>query len=231
MEGAPIANSTVTLWAATAGAPAQLGQAKTDSNGQFSLSASVAPTMGASLYLVANGGKASADKSGSENPAIALLTVVGSKAPAKVTINEFTTIASVWTHNQFIDGASIKGHALGLRIAAGNVPNFVDLETGGYGVMIQDGLNSTQTPTMANFATLANVLAGCVNRVKVDACNAYFAAATGREGNVPSDTLCAADLNRSQHRPISRSASSLCWMRSTQCRRANTCAQRHTCLI
>ena len=37
--GAPIANSTVTLWAATAGAPAQLGQAKTDSNGQFSLSA------------------------------------------------------------------------------------------------------------------------------------------------------------------------------------------------
>jgi hypothetical protein len=190
--GAPIANSTVTLWAATAGAPAQLGQAKTDSNGQFSLSASVAPTMGASLYLVANGGKASADKSGSENPAIALLTVVGSKAPAKVTINEFTTIASVWTHNQFIDGASIKGHALGLRIAAGNVPNFVDLETGGYGVMIQDGLNSTQTPTMANFATLANVMAGCTNRVKVDACNAYFAAATGRDGNAPADTLSAA---------------------------------------
>ena len=190
--GAPIANSTVTLWAATAGAPAQLGQAKTDSNGQFSLSAAVAPTMGASLYLVAKGGKASADKSGSENPAIALLTVVGSKAPAKVTINEFTTIASVWTHNQFIDGASIKGHALGLRIAAGNVPNFVDLETGGYGVMIQDGLNSTQTPTMANFATLANVMAGCTTRVKIDACNTFFAAATGRDGRAPADTLGAA---------------------------------------
>ena len=78
-----------------------------------------------------------------------------------MTINEFTTIASVWTHNQFIDGAN-QGHALGLRIAAGNVPNFVDLETGGYGVMIQDGLNSTQTPTMANFATLSNVMAGCM---------------------------------------------------------------------
>ena len=190
--GAPIANSTVTLWAATAGAPAQLGQAKTDSNGQFSLSAPAAPTMDASLYLVAKGGKATADRSGSENPGIALLTVVGSKAPAQVTINEFTTIASVWTHNQFIDGTSIKGHALGLRIAAGNVPNFVDLATGGYGDMIQDGLNSTQTPTMANFATLANVMAGCTTRVKVDACNSYFAAATGRDGKAPIDTLTAA---------------------------------------
>ena len=190
--GAPIANSTVTLWSATAGAPAQLGQAKTDSNGQFSLSAPAAPTMDASLYLVAKGGKATADKSGGENPGIALLTVVGSKAPAQVTINEFTTIASVWTHNQFIDGTSIKGHALGLRIAAGNVPNFVDLATGGYGDMIQDGLNSTQTPTMANFATLANVMAGCTTRVKVDACNSYFAAATGRDGKAPIDTLTAA---------------------------------------
>ena len=82
--GAPIANSTVTLWAATAGAPAQLGQAKTDSNGQFSLSAPAAPTTDASLYLVAKGGKALADKSGQlTTPPSRLLTVVGSKAPAQ----------------------------------------------------------------------------------------------------------------------------------------------------
>jgi hypothetical protein len=37
-----------------------------------------------------------------------------------------------------------------------NVPNFVDLESGGYGVMIQDGLNSTQTPTMANISHSGN---------------------------------------------------------------------------
>lgn len=116
--------------------------------------------------MLATGGKSTKDKSGTDNPAIALLTVVGAKGPANVTIDEFTTIASVWTHNQFIEGPSIKGHALGLRIAAGNVPNFVDLESGGYGVMIQDYRNSTQTPTMANFATLANVLAGCITRVK-----------------------------------------------------------------
>jgi hypothetical protein len=68
-------------------------------------------------------------------------------------------VASVWTHNQFIEGTAIEGPALGLRIAAGNVPNFVDLATGGYGAAIADALNSTQTPTIANFATLANVIA------------------------------------------------------------------------
>ena len=96
-----------------------------------------------------------------------------------------TTIASVWTHNQFIDGTAIKGNPLGLRIAAGNVPNFVDLETGGYGTTIQDALNSDQTPTMANFATLSNLLAGCVTRVKADACASLFAAATGPDGKAP----------------------------------------------
>ena len=77
-----------------------------------------------------------------------------------------TTVASVWTHNQFIDGTAIKGQPLQLKIAAGNVPSFVDLATGGWGATIQDPLNSGQTPTMANFATLANALAGCVTQVK-----------------------------------------------------------------
>lgn len=95
--------------------------------------------------------------------------MLGNNPPAHVTINEMTTIASVWTHAQFIDSAQIKGHALGLRIAAGNVPNFVDLATGGWGGLTQDWLNSSQTPTMANFATLADVLAGCVTRVTPDA--------------------------------------------------------------
>jgi hypothetical protein len=39
-------------------------------------------------------------------------------------------------------------------------------------------LNSSQTPTMANFATLADVIAGCVTRVTADACDKLFVAAT-----------------------------------------------------
>ena len=60
-------------------------------------------------------------------PLSRFMTVLGGKPPATVTINELTTVASVWTHDQFLDGTAIKGPALGLRIAAGNVPNFVDL--------------------------------------------------------------------------------------------------------
>ena len=162
--GAPIAQSTVTLWAASSGAPKQLAQTKTDANGNFSIRGTTTPD--ASLYLVAAGGIPAATKAGGNNPAIALLAVVGSKPPARVVINEFTTIASVVTHAQFIDNTTIKGSPLQLKIAAGNVPNFVDLETGSWGPTILDGLNSAQTPTMANFGTLADVMAGCITRVR-----------------------------------------------------------------
>ena len=141
--------------------------------------------------MVAKGGVATVNKGSGDNPAIALLTVLGNTPAAKVVINEMTTVASVWTNAQFLDGTAIKGHALGLRIAAGNVPNFVDLSTGGWGVAIQDPLNSGQTPTMANFATLADLLAGCTTRVNPEACNNLFTA-TAPNGKVATATLAAA---------------------------------------
>src|SRR6516164_8925828 len=191
--GHPVAGSNVTLWAAGAGAPQQLAQARTDPDGHFAFASIAAPGPDASLYLVAKGGHSAADKTSGDNPALALMTVVGAKPLPHVTINEMTTVASVWTHAQFVEGAGIKGHVLGLRIAAGNVPNFVDLATGGWGGAIQDPLNSGQTPTMANFATLADLLAGCATREKADACAKLFAAATPPTGAAPTDTLTAAE--------------------------------------
>ena len=188
--GAPIAKSTVTLWSASADAPKQLAQTQTGDDGRFTLSAEGSPD--SILYIVAKGGVPAGNKGGGDNPAIALISVVGSKPPAQVVINEMTTVASVWTNAQFLDGAEIKGNALGLRIAASNVPNFVDLETGGWGSAIQDPLNAPQTPTMANFATLADVLAGCVTKVTADACDKLFSSATPPKGGAPSDTLTAA---------------------------------------
>lgn len=189
--GQPISNSTVTLWAAGAGAPTQLGQARTGVDGSFTLSSTDAPK-DTTLYLIAKGGQPKANAQSGDNPSIALLTVIGSTSLATVTINEMTTVASVWTHAQFLDGAAIKGPPLSLRIAAGNVPNFVDLQSGGWGATIQDPLNSGQTPTMANFATLADALAGCVTRVTADACPKLYTAATPPKGDAPNDTLTAA---------------------------------------
>jgi len=191
--GGPVSNSTVTLWAASEGEPKQLAQSKTDSEGRFEVGSDETPGPGVSLYFVAKVGVASVNKESGDNPGLAFLSVLGGAPPAKVVVNEMTTVASVWTNAQFLDGAAIKGPALSLRIAAGNVPNFVDLLTGGWGGPIQDVLNSSQTPTMANFATLANALAGCATRVTVNACDSLFVAATPPKGDAPTDTLTAAE--------------------------------------
>ena len=82
--GAPITNSTVTLWHAGSGAPKQLAQTKTNADGRFEMN-SPGPSGQTSLYLVATGGVPKSG--GGDNPAIALLTVLGSKPPATVTIN------------------------------------------------------------------------------------------------------------------------------------------------
>jgi hypothetical protein len=72
------------------------------------------------------------------------------------------------------------------------VHNFVDLATGGYGAAIQDAIKSTQTTTMANFATLSSLLAGCTTRIRPDACTRLFTATTPPGGKTPGDTLNAA---------------------------------------
>jgi hypothetical protein len=188
--GEPIAKSTVTLYGATSDSPKQLAQTQTGDDGKFTMSFGGGSGI---LYLVAAGGESKAAKEPGNNPAIALISVIGTRPPSRVVVNEYTTIASVWTMNQFISGTAIEGYPLGLRIGAGNVPNFVDIQTGGWGGAIQDSLNGPQTPTMANFATLADLLSGCVTRVTADACPNLFSAATPPTNGIASDTLTATE--------------------------------------
>ncbi len=191
--GAPIAGSTVTLWATTNGAPTRLTQTHTGPDGRFTMRIPGSRNDQSILYVIASGGRPTARPGSGENSAIRLMTVLGAKPPARAVINELTTVASVWTTAQFLDGDSIKGSPLSLHIAAGNVPNFVDLETGGLGSAIQDPLNGPQTPTLANFSTLGTLLAGCTTQVNEDACNRLFAASTPLRGKSPTDTLAAAE--------------------------------------
>src|SRR5271165_4763388 len=106
--GGPVAGSTVTLWAGSAGEPKQLAQAKTADDGSFALGTDETPGPGVTLYLIAKGGVASVNKSAGDNPALAFLMVLGATPPAHLTINEMTTVASVWTNAQFLDGAAVK---------------------------------------------------------------------------------------------------------------------------
>jgi hypothetical protein len=136
----------VTLYAAAEGVPTQVARAKTDAEGSFELDARSAPR-DAVLYVVAKG----------PNQAVALMTLLGSSFPNTITINELTTVASTFTAARFISGEAISGNRLGLRIAAGNTPNLVDPETGGWGKVIVDPGNSTWTTTLANLNTLGSL--------------------------------------------------------------------------
>src|SRR5262249_55193956 len=134
--GSPIAGSTVTLYAAGEDKPVQLAQAKTNDDGEFKLDVGAEQLKGAAakgLCRVARGGAPKAAAGKGPNDAIALLSVLGTKQPKAATVNELTTVASAFTAARFLNGEALSGKALGLRIAAGNAPNLVDPETGGWG--------------------------------------------------------------------------------------------------
>jgi len=156
--GGPLASSTVTLWAASAGEPKQLAQTKSGSDGRFELRTADTPGKDVVLYVVAKGGIATVKKGSGDNPTTALLTVLGNKPPAKIVINELTTVASTFTSARFIKGEAISGNPLGLRIAAGNAPNLVDPATGGWGKVLLDPLNSSMTTTLAKLDTLGSLI-------------------------------------------------------------------------
>jgi hypothetical protein len=187
VAGAPIANSTVTLWAAGSGAPRQLAQGRTGADGGFALNGAAGKDE--VLYLVAEGGQPAARKGSGATPAIALMALIGAPFPKTVTVNELTTVASAFTAAQFIKGGSVSGNPLGLRIAAGNTPNLVDPVTGGWGKVLLDPLNSTQTATLATLNTLGSLVSAYAT-VADDAWRARFLkAATPPSGVAPKNTL------------------------------------------
>ena len=148
--GSPIAGSLVTIYVAGPGAPRQLDQTKSGTDGTFKLNPGPSQE-GDVLYITAAGGIPDASGTGNPNDNILLISVLGSQPPPYIVINEMTTIASVWTCTQFLNNDQLSGTKLGLSIAAGNVPNFVSLETGGYGTAIQSPLNSSQNPDNGKF--------------------------------------------------------------------------------
>jgi len=188
--GQPVARADVTLWMAGPGAPRKLAETRTRDDGGFDLRIAREGVGEGVLYLIAEGGAAKTGAAEVPNPAIALMATLGTSPPQRVTINELTTVASVWAGAQFLDGSALSGNALGLQIAAGNVPNLVDLQTGGLGPVVQDPLNSSQTSTLAKFNTLGILLSACIRAP--DACHRLFEMATPPGGVSPTDTLSAA---------------------------------------
>ena len=107
---------------------------------------------------------------------------------------------AAWSHNTYsadlIAGLELWRFAVQPEpFSVGNaparpVPNLVDLATGGLGPVIQDPLNSSQTPTLARFNTLAALLSACIKAA--DHCAQLFQVATPPRAAAPDNTLAAA---------------------------------------
>ena len=134
----------MTLYAAGTIISETLGCDTTDSEGNFSIKFS-RPSESGIIYAIARGGTPRGKRS--PNDAIALLTVIGEVdgRPDSVTLNELTTVASVWTNAQFLSGNTIIGNGTGIYNAAGNVRNIVNIETGRPGPVIRNAVNGSPT--------------------------------------------------------------------------------------
>ena len=115
-----------------------------------------------------------------------------------------TTVASVWTNAQFLDGTAIKGHALGLRIAAGNVPNFVDLANGRLGGRYSRPAQQRPDADDGQFRDAGRPAGGLHHAGECGCLQQFLCGGHGSERHcAPTDTLAAAEsiARNSWHQP------------------------------
>ncbi|MEW6144013.1 MAG: hypothetical protein AB1598_03235 [Thermodesulfobacteriota bacterium] len=186
----PVSGSSVTIYAAGTIIAESLGGDTTDSEGNFSIKFR-RPAESGIIYAVARGGTPRGNTS--PNDALVFLTVIGEVGgrPDSVTLNELTTIASVWTNAQLLKGSAIIGNGTGIYNAAGNVENLVNIETGRLGAVIENEVNGSRTGASASVNALGNIVHSCAVLSAADSCERLFTSATPPGWDAPSNTLAA----------------------------------------
>jgi hypothetical protein len=124
LGGQPVSGARVTLWrTAETAPPSALAEASTGADGTFEMPGIAEGGRG--IYYLTS-------KSGPANGTV-LLSVLKAELPSTAVVNELTSVASLFTNARFLIGTALTGNEVGLRIAAGNVPNLVDPATGTWG--------------------------------------------------------------------------------------------------
>ncbi len=192
----PIAGAKVTLYRTGTGGsthPIILGSTKTDDIGFFHILFTPPSLENAVLYIIADGSRGKGGKAvKSRRSPIRLATVLGTAPyPQEVVINERSTVATAYAMAQFIKRGRISGKYPGLQNAASTGRNLVDLATGEVGKVLGNSINGTSTTTMAEFNSLANLLAHCVQDNA--ACPKLFQLAKTPSGRTPRNTFEAVE--------------------------------------
>ncbi len=173
----------------------------TDDHGAFSIPARYScPSAASQLYLVATGGNPGATTK--PNPAIALIAALGEcgslPSSPQITVNEATTVASLWPLASFVHSPTEIGSAVSdaSQFGAGvqAAKELADMQTG---TSPGTPLVQNDVVPVAKLYSLANTLGACVNStggVAGDgtACGRLFSSATPAGGSPPRDTFTAA---------------------------------------
>ena len=221
----PIAGSTIKLYAvgqtgygsaypyATGDSLMGNTLAKTNQNGQFELIGSfTCPSATTLVYLVATGGSPIAGAPA--NPNIALMAPLGPCSSlteqSYISVNEVTTVASIWALAPFMaaDGTigTSPGNLVGLLNAFSTVNKLVDTKTG---KASGPALPADALLPVAEINTLADLLASCINSGggsagDSSACGSLFALTPAADGSSPVNTVGAAlNLARNPSRNVS----------------------------
>jgi len=210
----PVSGATVQLWqVGTAGygvGAAPLGSSTlTGGDGTFNLTGKYSCANAANggntlVYITASGGNPGLT-SGTNNTALILMSALGpcsNLTPSTfISINEVTTVASVYALSQFMGPSGSVGSFgsanQGLVNAFATVNNLVNTATG---MALATTPNGNGIVPQAEINTLADILAPCVNSTGPSSgdCSSLFSAATPAGGSAPS-TMLAAALNVAQN--------------------------------
>ena len=198
----PVSGASIQLYAVGPSGYGSAGTAllstapSTDSGGNFALTGYRCATSSTLIYLVAQGGNPGLS-SGTNNSALAFMAALGAcgsvNSAEAISVNEVTTVASVWALAPFMSsGANVgvsSSNAAGLANAFATVNNLVNLATGqSPGSAVPMGA----TVPSSELNTLGNVLNHCAaTSGSSGECAQLFAATTAGD-NVPANTIDAA---------------------------------------
>ena len=155
-----------------------LGLNVTDANGDFQIFYDP-PSERAVLIVEADRGP------------VTLASAVGysADAPARVVVNERTTVATGNAFAQFVNGRRVVGNPVGMINAVRMAGNLAHPATGDAAAVISRTPNGAETSTFATFNSLANAVAACV--AKDSACLDLFNAGRPPGGAAPDNVLQA----------------------------------------
>ncbi len=179
----------------------------TDASGTFKLAGMyTCPSASTLVYLVGTGGSSISGQPA--NPNLGMMAALGPcgtlTGTTSITVNELTTVASVWALAPFMKGAANVGSSatnqVGLVNAFAAVNKLVDTRTA---VVPGPALPSGATLPTAEINTLADILETCIDSAGGSAgdgspCGLLFALTKNAGGSAPTDTLTAA-LNIAQN--------------------------------